>query len=61
MLLDGPISYTGIQWIDLIEIFNVSRDLSAVYFIVLILVSVELPLCMVVIVVTLSQSFLEPS
>ena len=54
MLLALPISHTSIQYMDLVEIFNVSLDLSTIHFIVLILVGVKLPLCMVVIVVTLS-------
>ena len=44
---------------------NVSLDLSTIYFIFLILMGVELPFCIVVIVVTLSQNdiicFLELS
>ena len=43
---------------DFVEIFNVSLDLSTIYFILLILVGVELPLCIVVIVVTLTQNVL---
>ena len=54
MLLAGPISHTSIQYMDFVEIFNVSLDLSTIYFIFLILMGVELPLCIVVIVATLS-------
>ena len=53
MLLAGPISHTGIQYMDFVEIFNVSLDLSTIYFIYLILVGVEIPLCIDT-VVTLS-------
>ena len=45
MLLAGPGSYTSIQYLDFVEIFNVPLDLSTIYF--------ELPLC---IVVTLSYN-----
>ena len=55
MLLAGPISHTGIQYMDFIKIINISLELS-IYFIFLILVDVELPLCIVVIVVTLSYN-----
>ena len=53
MLLGGPISHTSIQYMDFVEIFNVSLDLSTIYFIssfwwVLIF------LCIAAIVVTLS-------
>ena len=48
MLLAEPISYTSIQCMDFVETFNVSLDLSTIYFILLILVGVELPLCIVV-------------
>ena len=51
MLLAGPISHTSIQYMDFVEIFNISLNLSAIYFAHL--VGVELPLC---IVVTLSYS-----
>ena len=40
---------------DFVEIFNVSLDFS-IYFIFIILMGVELPLCIVVIVVTLSYN-----
>ena len=54
------ISPTGIQYMDSVEIFNVSLDLPTIHFAHL--VSVELPLC---IVVTLSKNakscFLESS
>ena len=57
MLLAGPISHTGTQYIDFVDFF-ISLD----SFILLILVGVELLLC---IVVTLSQNavscFLESS
>ena len=43
MLLAGQISRTGIQYMDFVEFFNVSRDFS-IYFIFLIFVGVELPL-----------------
>ena len=32
MLLAGPVSHTGIQCMDFVEIFNISLDLSAIYF-----------------------------
>ena len=32
MLLAGPISHTGIQYIDFVKIFNISLDLSTIYF-----------------------------
>ena len=32
MLLAGPISHTSIQYIDFVEIFNVSLDFSTIYF-----------------------------
>ena len=60
MLLARPVSHTSIQYIDFVEIVNVSLDLSTMYFIFLILVDVELPWCIVVIVVTLT-CFLESS
>ena len=60
MLLAGSISHTTTQYMDFVEIFNISLDLSSIYFARL--VDVELPLC---IVVTLSQNvitcFLESS
>ena len=43
MLLVGPISHTSIQNMVFVKIFNVSLDLSTIYF--LILVGVVLPLC----------------
>ena len=46
MFFDGPISHTGTQYMDFIEIFTISLDLSI--FILLILVVVEFPLCIVV-------------
>ena len=46
MLLAGPISHTSTQFMDFVEIFSISLDLSTIYF--LILVGVELPLCIVV-------------
>ena len=56
MLLAGPISHTNILYKDFVEIFNASICLLFIClrFILLILVGVELPLCIVVIVVTLS-------
>ena len=41
MLLAGPISHISIQYMDFVEIFNVSLDLSTLYFTFLILVGVE--------------------
>ena len=32
MLLVGPISHTGTQYMDFVKTFNISLDLSAVYF-----------------------------
>ena len=32
MLLAGPISHTSTQYIDYVEILNISLDLSAIYF-----------------------------
>ena len=32
MLLAGPVSHTGFQYIDFVEIFSVSLDLSTIYF-----------------------------
>ena len=65
MLLAGPISHNSIQCIDFVEIFNVSLDMSAIHFIFLILVGVELPLFIVVIIINLSLKaitcFLESS
>ena len=56
MLFAGPISHTSTQYMDFVETFNISLDLSTI------LVGVELPLC---IVVALSQNaitcFLESS
>ena len=46
MLLAGPISHTSAQYMDFVEIFNISLDLSAIYFPHL--VGVELPSCIVV-------------
>ena len=46
MLLAGPISHTSTQYMDFVEIFNISLDLSTIFL--LILVGVELPLCIVV-------------
>ena len=51
MLLAGPVSHTSTQYIDFVEIFNISLDF--LLFILIILVGVELPLC---IVVTLSKN-----
>ena len=33
MLLTGPISHTSTQYIDYVEILNISLDLSAIYFV----------------------------
>ena len=57
MLWTGPICHTNIQYMDFIKIFNVSLDLSTIYFIFLVLVGAELPLCIVVVVVTLYIRF----
>ena len=43
VLLAGPISYTGTQYMDFVEIFNIS--LVCLLFILLILVDVEFLLC----------------
>ena len=32
MLLAGPVSHTSNQYMDFVEIFNVSPDLSTIYF-----------------------------
>ena len=32
MLLAGPISHTSIQYMDFVEIFNISLDFSSIYF-----------------------------
>ena len=65
MMLAGPISHTSIQYMDFVEVFNVSLDLSAIYFIFLALMGVELHLCILVIAVTLSWNaitcFMESS
>ena len=45
--LAEPISHTSTHYMDFVEIFNISMDLSYTYL--LILVGVELPLCIVVI------------
>ena len=50
VLLAGPTSHTSIQYKDFVRIFNISLNLSTIYFI---LVGAELPLYIVVIVVTL--------
>ena len=54
-----------IQYMDFVEIFNVLLDLYTIYFILVVLVGAELPLCIVVIVVTPSYNaiacFLESS
>ena len=49
-----PISHIRTQYMGFVVISNVSLDLSGIYFIFFILVGVELPLCIVVIVVMLS-------
>ena len=46
VLLARPISHNSIQYMDFVEIFNVPLDLSAICL--LVLVSVELPFCVVV-------------
>ena len=46
MLLAGLISHTSTQYIDFVEILNISLDLSTIYFAHL--VGAELPLCIVV-------------
>ena len=46
VLLAGPIFHASIEYMDFVEIFNVSLDLSTICL--LILVSVELSLCVVV-------------
>ena len=46
MFSTGLISHTSIQYMYYVGIFNVSLDLSTIHLIVL--VSVELPLCIVV-------------
>ena len=33
MLLAGPVSRTGIQFLDFVEIFEIALDLSAIYFV----------------------------
>ena len=45
MLLSVPISHTSTQYIDFVEVFNISLDLSTDTL--LILVGIELPLCVV--------------
>ena len=45
VLLAEPVHNPSIQYMDFVEIFNVSLELFIVYFIFLILVGVELPLC----------------
>ena len=32
MLLTGPISHTSTQYMDFVETFNISLDLSIIYF-----------------------------
>ena len=32
MLLAGPISHTSTQYMDFVEIFSISLDLSTIYF-----------------------------
>ena len=51
-LLAGPISHTSTQYMDFVKIFNISLDLSSIYF-AHFLAGIELPLCMVI---TLSQN-----
>ena len=46
MLLAGPISHIGTQYMDLVEIFNISLNPSTVYFAHF--SDVELLLCIVV-------------
>ena len=52
MLLAEPISHASTPYMDSVEIFNIWLDLSTIYLIIL--VGVELPLCTLCIVVTLS-------
>ena len=47
----GPISHTSIQYMDFVEIFSVALDLSAIYF------SVELPLCLVTLLLYLRMPY----
>ena len=56
MWLDQFITLGFIQYMDFVEIFNVSLDLSIIYFIFLILLGVDPPLSVVVTVVTLSYN-----
>ena len=46
MLLAEQISHTSIQYMDFVEIFHVSQNLSTIHL--LILVGVELPVCVIV-------------
>ena len=46
MLSAGPISHTSTQYMDFIEICNISLDLSTIYFANF--SGAELPLCIVV-------------
>ena len=48
MLLPGPVSHTSTQYIDFVEILNISLDFPTIYFVV-----ADLPLC---IIVTLFQT-----
>ena len=41
MLLAGPVSHAGNQYMDFVEIFNIQLDLSTIHF----LVGVDLHLC----------------
>ena len=46
MFLAGPISHISTQYMDFVEIFNISLDLSTIYFAHF--SGVELPFCKVV-------------
>ena len=46
MLLAGVISHTSIQYMDFVEVFSVSLDLSTIHLFVL--VGAKLPFCLVV-------------
>ena len=35
VLLAGPSSHTSTQYMDLVEIFNISQDLSTIYFLII--------------------------
>ena len=46
MFWGGPISHSSTQYMDFVKIFNISLDLSSIYFVHF--SGVELPLCIVV-------------